>query len=221
MSRLSPFDVPHKGIRNALSQLSLLAGKTNYNNAPEVAALFELGKSVFSILSIHAHDENEGTLRHLEEKLPGASAHDMLEHEQIETLQEELENCLKQLYENSENGAPAGSQGTEFYSRLNDFHALYLQHMAAEEKETQPLLWKFFSDEELADHRREIISRNPPGILLTWFRFVVPAQSHSERIALLKGFKVNAPKAFFQEGMQAIGMVLPDNEFQKLQEALT
>jgi hypothetical protein len=36
MKRMKTYDVPHKGLRNALSQLSLMAGKTNYSNQQEV-----------------------------------------------------------------------------------------------------------------------------------------------------------------------------------------
>lgn len=217
---MKTFDVPHKGIRNALSQLSLMAGKTNYSKNSEVDKLYQLGKAVFSILSIHAQDENEVTLRHLEEKLPGSSNHDKDEHQLIEAKQRQLEDQLQEIYALSQSGGAIGGQGDEFYSRLNDFHSLYLTHMAEEEKDTQPLLWQYFTDEELAAHRREIISRNAPEVLLTWFRFVIPAQSHTERVMLLSGFKANAPQLFFQQGMQVIGMALPDHEFEQLQQAL-
>ena len=54
---MKPYDVPHKGLRNALSQLSLLAGKTDYSKLEEVAQLRLLGDAVFKILTIHASDE--------------------------------------------------------------------------------------------------------------------------------------------------------------------
>jgi hypothetical protein len=62
MKRAKTYDVPHKGLRNALSQLSLLAGKTNFSDVREVDVLFELGTNVFKMLSIHAADEDEVTL---------------------------------------------------------------------------------------------------------------------------------------------------------------
>ena len=33
------------------------------------------------------------------------------------------------------------------------------------------------------------MARNPPQTLLIWFRFVIPAQSHKERVGLFTGFK--------------------------------
>jgi len=63
---MKTYDVPHKGLRNALSQLQLLAGKTDYSNQQEVAHLCQLGDDVFKILTVHATDENEVTLAELE-----------------------------------------------------------------------------------------------------------------------------------------------------------
>ena len=83
------------------------------------------------------------------------------------------------------------------------------------------MLWKYFTDEELAEHRGKIMAKNPPRTLLTWFRFVIPAQSHNERVGLLTGFKKMAPASFFSEAMEVIKQVLTEKEFNELKEALT
>jgi hypothetical protein len=220
-NRMKIFDVPHKGLRNALSQFSLLAGNTNYTDEQEVAALYELGRQVFSLLAIHARDENSVTLKHLEERLPGAAHHNMDDHEVLEAKQQLLENILDSLLQSDKEREDIHAAGASFYSDLSDYHALYLQHMAEEEKDTQPLLWQYFSDEELLAHRKEIMANNPPQTLFTWFRFVMPALSHAERVGLLKGFKLNAPPAFFVEGMLIIKQVLTVPAFEMLDKALS
>jgi hypothetical protein len=219
-NRMKIFDVPHKGLRNALSQFSLQAGNTHYQDAAAVAALHQFGQQVFSLLSIHAHDENNVTLNHLEERLPGAAHHNMDDHEVLEAKQQLLEDALDAMLQSSQQGKDISADGAAFYSNLNDYHALYLQHMAEEEKDTQPLLWQYFTDEELLQHRKQIMANNPPQTLFTWFRFVMPAQSHIERVSLLKGFKLNAPPAFFAEGMQVIKQVLVPKAYEMLENAL-
>ena len=82
------------------------------------------------------------------------------------------------------------------------------------------MLWNHFTDEELASHRVRIMSNNPPQTLLTWFRFVIPAQGRQERIGLLSGFKKMAPPAFSNEAMQVIQQVLMQEEFDDLQRSL-
>lgn len=220
MSRMKSYDVPHKGLRNALSQISLLAGKTNYSNHNEVELLYKLGEDVFKILTIHASDENEVTLAELGKRCPGCSQHDMEDHEQIHLLQEKLESMLLKIYTNSGSGQDVTEDGAEFYLAFSEFHSAYLEHTAEEERVTQLLLWKYFTDEELAAQRGKIMSKNPPQTLLTWFRFVLPAQSHNERVGLLTGFKKMAPASFFIEGMQVIKQVLTESEFNELSKSL-
>ena len=101
MKRMKTYDVPHKGLRNALGQLSLLAGKTNYTQQKEIEELYALGKDVFKLLTIHATDEDEVTLRELEIRCPGCSVHDMEDHKVIHLEQEKLETLLETIYTNT------------------------------------------------------------------------------------------------------------------------
>ena len=217
---MKTYDVPHKGLRNALSQLSLLAGKTDYLNPQEVEHLYYLGRDVFKILTIHAEDEDEITLAELEKRCPGCSEHDKEDHKKIHSAQMKLEHLLSELYDHSRLNDDVTDAGQEFYLALSEFHGAYLEHTAEEERVTQPLLWKHFTDDELAMHRGKIMAKNPPDTLLTWFRFVIPAQSHDERASLLAGFKKMAPADFFKNGMTVIKGVLTAPEYDKLAKAL-
>ena len=220
MKRMKAYDVPHKGIRNALSQLSLLAGKTDYSGQQQVQILYDLGSDIFKILSIHAADENSVTLAHLELHCPGCSQNDMEDHERIHREQNKLELLLSKIHEGSVAGHDMTGDGAELYLSFSEFQSRYLLHMAEEERITQPLLWKHFTDDELAMHRAEIMTKNPTAILLTWFRFVVPAQGHMERVGLLSGFKKLAPAAFFEEGMRTVARVIPEVEYEMLCKGL-
>src|ERR1700742_3246594 len=88
------YDAPHKGLRMPLSQMSLLAGRTDYANPDEIAQLHQLGARLFSILTIHAEDENSVTLAHLETRCPGCALHDFDDHEEIHRAQQDLEDQL-------------------------------------------------------------------------------------------------------------------------------
>jgi hypothetical protein len=220
MKRMKSYDVPHKGLRNALSQMQFLAGKTDYTNQDEVEQLYKLGEDLFKILTIHATDENEVTLAELEKRCPGCSKHDIDDHEQIHLAQDKLEKLLADIYTKSKAGQEATEEGEEFYLAFSEFHGTYLEHTAEEERVTQPLLWRYFTDEELASHRGKIMAKNPPQTLLIWFRFVIPSQTHKQRLSLLTGFKKMAPAPFFAEGMQVIKQVLATKEFDELYKAL-
>jgi hypothetical protein len=221
MPRYKSYDAPHKGLRNGLSQVSLLAGRTDYSNPDEIAQLHQLGTRVFSILTIHAEDENSVTLAHLETRCPGCSQHDIDDHEEIHATQQSLVDQLAAISAGASEGKNMTEAGAEFYLAFSEFHGKYLGHTAEEERVTQILLWQHFTDEELAAHRVLIMSRNPPRTLLTWFEFVIPAMTRAERLGLLTGFKRMASADFFAEGMDVIQKSLPPSEFEHLEDALS
>jgi len=214
------YDVPHKGLRNALSQLSLLAGKTDFSKQGEVESLYNSGVDIFKLLTIHTADENDVTLSELAARCPGNADHDMQDHEELHITQNRLERLLEKIYSGSRDGKDVTQDGAEFYLAFSEFHSQYLGHTAEEERVTQPLLWKHFTDEELAAHRGRIMAKNPPGTLLTWFKFVIPAQSHNERVALFSGFKKMAPTSFFDEGMAVVKQALSEDEYADLEKSL-
>ena len=85
------YEVPHKAIRNALSQLTLMSGNTDYNDNKELEKLQNSFKEIFEMLDVHAAHENNVTLKHLESKIGGSSIHDMEDHEKIEAGMRALE----------------------------------------------------------------------------------------------------------------------------------
>jgi len=216
MQRLSVFDVPHKGVRHALAQLSLLAGQTDYTTPAAVTRLYRLGKQVFRLLHIHAAHENEVTLKHLESRVPGAGEHNLDDQEALEAFQQELEQQLEEMHVHSSEGADVSATGASFYQKITELHALHLQHMLEEERETQAAMWEYFTDEELLGQRREIIERSKPDELLLMYRFILPAQSHQERVNLLRGIKANAPAPFFTTILSTMQEVLSPEEIDRL-----
>jgi hypothetical protein len=219
-NRLKSYDIPHKALRNALSQLSLLAGKTDFSNKKEVEQLYHLGSDVFMMLNKHAEDENVVVLADLESRCPGASKHDTEDHTSLHVTQHQLEELLNKIHSDAQAGKNVTADGEEFYLAFSEYHSIYLEHTAEEERITQPLLWKYFTDEELIGHRGRIMSTMPPEMLLKWFRFILPAQNPMERAAMLTGVKQMAPPPFFAQIMELAQKVLSPQELEKLQLAI-
>ena len=218
--RIKSFDTPHKGIRNGLGQLILLTGKTDYSSLAEIEKLFQLANEIFTLLTVHAHDENDVTLSELEKKVPGSSNHDMEDHERIESQQSLLENLLNDILADARNGKDPALKGAEFYTALCNFTSMYFSHMSGEESETQELIWKNFTDEEIIGHRNMIISGLKPDVLLLWIKYIVPAQNPKERIGFLKGMKMNSPDDFFSSVVSVVKDNLTDEEFQSLENEI-
>ncbi|HEX8530768.1 MAG TPA: hemerythrin domain-containing protein [Cytophagales bacterium] len=220
MNRFKVFDLLHRGIRNALAQLLLQAGKTDFGNPLEVACLGRAGQEIFSLLSIHAADEEEITLAALEEKLPGATSQMVTVHRKLEKLQNELESQLHDITLRSARGESVKEQGRIFYWALNEFYARYLLYMLEEEVDTQELLWQYFTDVELMVQRRQTMLRMSSRTLLSWLKYIVPAQSQHERAVFLRGLSATMPYVHFAQAIQVVEGVLSATEWQVLDSEL-
>lgn len=220
-TRLKTFEIPHKGLRNLLAQLSMLAGNTDFSDAAQVTRLHRLGRTLFQLLTEHARDEDEVVLAALEQRQPGAANANSEEHEMIEKEQAKLEQMLEDLVAHVRQGEPAGILADQFYMALNHFQSGYLMHMLGEEEETQRMLWKHFTDAELIEMRKQIIARISPISMLNWYRFSAPAMSHEGRVAWLTAAKAGAPAPFFEQVMETLEGVLTGQDFRRLQQALS
>lgn len=175
---------PHKGLRNLLGQFSLLAGNTNFGALTEVQQLQELGNELFYLLKHHLLTENEDLLAFIETKVPGAAAHDLQDHEQLEIIQEELQARLQAL-----DGTQTDEEGHQFYLDFTSFHGKYLEHIFQEEKVTEELLLKHFSTEELQENSARIMQKVDFAVLIASLKYIIPAQSTPENVALMSNLK--------------------------------
>ena len=213
------YEVPHKAIRNALSQISLTAGNTDYNDKAELNKLKDMVSGVFKILDAHAEHENNVPLKYLEEKIPGSSVFDKEDHVRIEAEMDKVRTAMNNLIERSAKGEDLSYQGNEFYIQFSDFHAQYLQHMLEEERVTQPLLWKYFTDDELKNQEMEIKRNIKPEEMIVMFKYMIPSFTFNARIGMLKEIKGMAPAEFFNALLNVAKSVLSKEDFAKIEKS--
>ena len=219
MNRVKLFEAAHKGLRSALAQFSFKLGKCDFNVPGQVNELHSLGEDLFMMLSTHANDENSIILAELEAKLPGASKHDMDDHERLEADQGAIQKLLGELKELNGQGQDASGMGTELYMKFSKFHGEYLLHTVDEESETQRLLWENFTDEELHGMRGRIIGKFTPEIFEKWQSYIIPAITQSDLLIMLGGMKANAPEQY-EKLMVMAEKYLPEDEFISIREKL-
>lgn len=217
--RMKTFDIPHKGLRSLLAKVNLLAGNTDFSDPAQIDTLEQTALHLFRLLTEHAHDEDDILLAALEQRCPGATFTNSREHEIIEQQQALLEDLLHNLLDKARKGEDVQHISAQFYAAINRFQSAYLLHMLEEEGETQQHLWKYFSDAELLDLRKQIVGRMAPESLLLWYRYSAPAMPHAERLQWLMAVRAGAPPAFFNQIMDTLHQVLAEPDYQKLEHA--
>lgn len=214
--RMNLYGFPHKGLRNAISQLSQSAGNTDCSDQNSLSSLKTLADEVFTLLGLHAHSEETVVLPALEIKMPDSTAENIAEHAQLES---EIESMKQELNAISCDSPP--NLLSNFYASVTNFHSKYLAHMAMEESKMNTLIWENFTDADLMEQHGQIMSALTPEQIMMWFKYIVPALNPFERTIIMGGFKANAPTPFFDSVLTMLSDFLQQNEHQQLSIALS
>lgn len=208
MTKEKSYAASHKGLRNILSQFSLLAGKTNYADLQEVDKLKKLGDEMIFLLTHHLHTENDDLLRPLEGRVKGASEHDLHDHERLEKIQADIALQLSKM-----DGTQDEENGHSFYLAFTNFHSQYLEHILQEELVTEKLLLDNFTAEELQENSTKIMQKVEFPVILMSLKYIVPAQSLNENIKILTAFKTNAPAEALNAVLDIIKPEMSNEDF--------
>lgn len=215
-NRVNVYAFPHKGLRNALAQLSLSAGNTNYTDQEELNEVKRRTKELVLLLDLHAHSEEEVLLPALEKRVPNSTAHNHEEHEELEKEINAFDQMLDII-----TIASAPGEGAAFYFAFTTFHSKYIAHMAMEEGEINQLIWDNFTDGELMEMHGQIMGTLTPDQILMWFKFIVPALNPIERSIMMGGFKANAPAEFFMQVFKMLANEMSEKAHSQLWAMLT
>jgi hypothetical protein len=208
MERLKSLDPPHKGLRNILSQFSLLAGKTSYGNLEEVTKLKALGSDLFHLLENHADTEEGYILAPLKAKHTEATTEIEAEHTKLDILETKVKDTL-----GSFDGTQSDDEGHEFYLMFSEFHSTYLRHIAEEDRNLEISMQEAFTDEELIQHQMAIMASMDFPTLLLWFKYIVPARRIEENAQVLNAFKAGAPEEAYNAVLDTIRPQLSEARF--------
>ncbi|MBI1225051.1 MAG: hypothetical protein GC192_07410 [Bacteroidetes bacterium] len=217
MIRYQVFDVPHKALRLALSNLLNLAAKTDFAVAQDISSLKNLMAEVFSLIKSHSHHEDDIAFPELDKLLPNATQHDREEHIKLHARLDALLVEVETVFKTVENGKDAAGIGRDLYTNLCVLHADMLNHMMEEERDTQPIIWLYMSDEELMSMEPRIMAALTPDMSMLWMKYILPTKTEKELVEMLKGMQQMAPPPVFEATMNLAETVLPASSWENLQ----
>jgi iron-sulfur cluster repair protein YtfE (RIC family) len=219
MARIQMFDTPHKALRLAFSELLNQAGKTDFTQSNEVDALKSTMKTVFSLVKSHSHHEDDICFADLDQIEPNATQHDRAEHERLHHRLDDLIVNIKIILECVKMGQDERVAGRFLYTDLCNLHAEMLVHMMEEERDTQPIFWKYMTDEQIMAFEPRILGNMTPEMSALWMRYIIPSQPHATLLEMFRGMLASAPPFVFEANMRLAREVLPAADFKKLEAA--
>ena len=207
----------HKGIRALAHSVAEQAGRTNFSDAAEVAALREALERAFAAFESHAAHETAFVTPVLRVCAPNAAADSDGDHRAQALRLRDLRAALA-LAAGAGEQAPAF--GHAFFVGLSRFVGEMLVHMADEEERLMPALQAAFDDAALLKIHEAIMASLPPEEKAQSLAWMLPALSAPERTEILAAIRAVAPPPAFEAMAAVARRVLPPTDWSRLERSL-
>lgn len=195
-TRLNLYAGIHKALRAFMTDTLQRLGRADPQDDAQVRGAAAQLLDLVELFERHVAHENGFIHPAIEARCPGVSQ--AVGDDHVEHLRHiaELRTSAAALMQ-----APAAARAEHLYSLylgLALFVADNLQHMHREETVHNAALWAAYSDEELAAIHNALVASIAPPEMLGIARWMLPALSAPERLALMLDLRGGAPEPFVE-----------------------
>ena len=217
MERYNLFNLVHKGLRASLYQTALHLQRTDFTREKEKTAAIERVNEIIMLFEGHANKEDHFVLPAIATYEPSVVAAFEAEHEEDERLAHQLKECLKQI-ESAETYLELLIAGKNLNESFVAFVAFNLVHMSKEESCINPILWRYYSDEELQAISGRIVESIPPWMMDFYANWMVRGVNDHEAFAWFQAVELTMPEVVHQTLLQKAKQEWTEERFLQFQE---
>jgi hemerythrin-like domain-containing protein len=219
--RFEIYTTIHKGWRNRLFQMSVKAGKLNFNDKALLDAFHGELKSMVAGIRLHHHGMEEKYIHPiLSAKVPGGTERLDVQHRVVDRMLDNLLAHFDGMRANKADFRKRRELGLEFYLAFNRFIAFFLRHIDEEEERIQPTLWNLCTFEELETAWRGIIASQSPQEATENLGMILSSADLDELANLLTFAKTSLPTEQFQLGSAYAKSILDPHDWSTLKDRL-
>jgi hypothetical protein len=208
----------HKGLRRTLFDVTVDAGKVDYEVADERDRVVDRVHATIELLHSHHRHEDEFVQPLLELHAPRLAAIVASGHTEIESDLIEIELVTDRLV--GATGAEAVVSGLGLYHTLAMFTARYLAHMALEEGDVMKELRRAMTVAELFEVDMALRGSIAPPAMCTFITIMAPAMNLQERVNMLGGMRAGATAEIFELFRATAEAALEPADYRDVAEAL-
>ncbi|WP_207495948.1 hemerythrin domain-containing protein [Aridibaculum aurantiacum] len=219
MQRYNTFKLVHKALRALLYDTALLVQQTDFADATATADILERLEYVVHHFEQHAHHEDNYIQPAVAAFDPQLAAAFEAEHEEDEMLGNQLK-ALIAMYRSLHTAAERINCGSAISKSFVDFMIFNLQHMAKEESDQNQVLWQNYTDEQIMDISRQIVSKIPPAEMMVSAKWMLRGISNEDAVGWLKALKFAAPVEVYSAMLELAANELPVDRLEIILDAI-
>lgn len=217
-SRYNIYNDIHKTLRYFMSDTLHRAARMDADDAADVAAGLAQVRELLAVLDGHLRHENDFVHAAMEARCPGSAAGTEHEHGDHCAAIDTLRTLCTRV--EAAGGPVRAVQIGHLQRSLAVFVGENYVHMHEEETENNAVLWRYYTDEELAGIEQAIVATIPPGENAVLMKWMLPALNPAERANLLRGMRAHAPAPVFEGVFGMARQILDARDSEKLLLAL-
>ena len=208
----------HKALRAFMNDTLDVLGCMDVDDAGEIAAALAQLRELLHICDKHLQKENQFVHPAMEQRQPGSTAQIANEHIEHERDIEQLHRAIENFETSCE--ALRRERALNLYREIALFVAHNFEHMQREEVEHNAVLWSVYSDVELIEIENTLKASIPPQEMAIIARWMLCANDHAFRVAMLSGVRAHAPREVFEMLLGLAHAHLSARDWQKLAKTL-
>lgn len=216
-ARLDLYRNIHKGIRMMLFDIVGKLGRVDFDDAAALDALRKEVRDIFELLESHAHTEDTFIMPLVQRVAAPLASTFAAAHEDQES---QLPALLAELEAIDAADPAAPAKGHLVSVKISRIAGELMTHMADEELEINPAIWKATSDSEVHEVEQRLVASIPPEKMARYLRWMLPAMNGAERIVFLSNVRAGAPEPVFGFIRGLAAQVLTPAEDAALEEGL-
>lgn len=208
----------HKAIRAFMNDTLDVLGRMDVDDTSEVAAALAQLRELLHICDKHLEKENHFVHVAMERRQPGSTAQIADEHVGHERDIAQLRAALVAL--EAASAVQRRALALSLYREVALFVAHNFEHMQREEVDHNAVLWSAYSDAELMQIEAELKASIPPQDMAVFARWLLSANDHAFRVAMLSGVRAHAPTEVFEMLLGLARAHLSERDWRKVAGAL-
>ena len=195
MKRLNIFLLIHKGLRALLYDTALQLQHTEFTNEKEAeAALEALGETIL-LFEEHARKEDSIILPAITEYEPSIVDCFESEHALDSALGEQLVVSME-AFRTISGSSEKILAGYQLNTAFVEFMVFNLEHMAKEENIINPILWRYYTDEEIGKIQKKIIDTTEPWFMHLFTKWMLKGINNTEAFQWMNTVSKTAPQVY-------------------------
>ncbi len=220
MQRYNMFHQVHKGLRAMLYETALCLQHTEFADAVQAQESLAQLQEVIYLFNKHAHSEDTYVFPAVEKFEPAVADAFEQEHVKDHQLGELLDQAIA-AYSTAAKAADQLEAGQQIQQAFTGFMLFNLEHMGKEESVINPILHRYYQDQELHAITQQIVSAIVPADMARFSRWMIRGLHNAEISQWLKEVELHAPEPAFQQLFQSVEKELSPVRFRQVLEKMT